>query len=193
MRLSQASYYADYYVYPIAAATLSGVALYNTPMDHWASWAIAFVGGVVVWTFVEYQLHRWVFHHAPVIKDMHEAHHEDQVALIGTPTWMSLLLFALIVLLPAVLITDLAIGSGLTAGLMLGYLWYVTVHHGVHHWTARPGTYFFNLKRRHALHHHFDDMGNFGVITGFWDKVFGTDIKVRKDGKGRRQRTGEHA
>jgi len=28
------------------------------------------------------------------------------------------------------------------------------------------------------LHHHVDDAGNFGVSTGFWDVVFGTDIKV---------------
>ena len=29
------------------------------------------------------------------------------------------------------------------------------------------------------LHHHFDEMGNFGVTSGFWDVVFGTDVKVR--------------
>jgi sterol desaturase/sphingolipid hydroxylase (fatty acid hydroxylase superfamily) len=29
------------------------------------------------------------------------------------------------------------------------------------------------------LHHHFDEKGNFGVTNGYWDVVFGTDIKVR--------------
>lgn len=190
MRLSRASYYADYYIYPAVAVVLSGAALSSTPPARWGWWALALASGLAIWTFVEYQLHRWVFHHAPVIKDMHDAHHKDQVALIGTPTWVSLLLFAGIVLLPAILFTDFAVGSGLTTGLMLGYLWYVTIHHGVHHWSVRPGGYVYGLKRRHALHHHFDDMGNFGVTSGFWDKVFGTDIKVRKDGREPRRNAG---
>jgi sterol desaturase/sphingolipid hydroxylase (fatty acid hydroxylase superfamily) len=49
----------------------------------------------------------------------------------------------------------------------------------VHHWAVRPDSYGFRLKRRHALHHYFDDHGNFGVSSGFWDKVFGTDINVK--------------
>jgi sterol desaturase/sphingolipid hydroxylase (fatty acid hydroxylase superfamily) len=48
----------------------------------------------------------------------------------------------------------------------------------VHHCRLQPVSYLYKLKHRHALHHHFDDAGNFGVTTGFWDKVFGTDIKV---------------
>ena len=32
------------------------------------------------------------------------------------------------------------------------------------------------MSPRHALHHHFDEKLNFGVTSGFWDKVFGTDV-----------------
>ncbi len=182
MRLSQSSYYADFYVYPVVAVTLSGAALALAPVVEWPWWLAAFVAGVTLWTLVEYLLHRFVLHHVPVVHDMHEAHHEDQMALIGTPTWLSLGLIGLIVLLPSALITDFTIASGFTVGLMLGYLWYVTVHHGVHHWKIRPDGYFYRLKRRHALHHHFDDDGNFGVTSGFWDKVFGTDIRGKRAG-----------
>jgi sterol desaturase/sphingolipid hydroxylase (fatty acid hydroxylase superfamily) len=69
---------------------------------------------------------------------------------------------------------------------MLGYLWYVSVHHIVHHWKAEPGTYAYALKRRHMLHHHFDDMGNFGVTSGFWDRVFGTDLKGRRESEAKK-------
>ncbi len=182
MRLSQASYYADFYVYPVVAVTLSGAALALAPVVDWPWWLASFLFGLGVWTLAEYLLHRYVLHHVPWIHGMHEAHHDDQMALIGTPTWLSLGLIGIIVLLPGVLITDFTIGSGLTVGLMLGYLWYVTVHHGVHHWKIRPDGYFYRLKRRHALHHHFDDDGNFGVTSGFWDKVFGTDIRGKRAG-----------
>ena len=37
------------------------------------------------------------------------------------------------------------------------------------------------LKRRHALHHHLDDHGNFGVTSGFWDHVFRTNLRARRE------------
>ncbi len=178
MRLSSASYYADYIVYPAAVTSLTAAALYMTPLDRWGVWVFSVATGAATWTFAEYQLHRWVFHHVPIIRDLHEAHHDDQKALIGTPSWLSLVLITLLVLLPAILLAGFAYGAGFTAGLTLGYYLYILVHHGMHHWRIVPGGYFYRLKHRHALHHHFSDEGNYGVTTGFWDKVFRTDIKV---------------
>ncbi len=120
-----------------------------------------------------------MLHHVPYIKDMHDAHHDDQVALIGTPIWISLAIMVVFVLLPLSLLAEQHVAIGLACGLMLGHFWYGSVHHILHHWNIQPGTYFYRLKRRHMLHHHFDEMGNFGVTSGFWDVVFGTDIKVR--------------
>ncbi len=185
MRLSATSYYSDYFVIPALATGLTVASLWSTPVDKWGLWTASFVGGAATWTFAEYQLHRWILHHVPVIKDMHEAHHSDQKALIGTPSWLSLALVMILVLLPAYLLTGFSYGAGFTAGLLLGYFFYIVVHHGVHHWRLRPGSYLYKLKHRHALHHHFDDDGNYGVTTGFWDKVFGTDIKVG-EGRGRK-------
>jgi sterol desaturase/sphingolipid hydroxylase (fatty acid hydroxylase superfamily) len=108
---------------------------------------------------------------------MHEAHHEDQKALIGTPTWLSLSIWAIVVLIPIWYVAGYSAASAFSVGMMVGYLWYISVHHIVHHWEPRVGSYGYGLRRRHALHHHFDDMGNFGVSSGFWDKIFGTDIK----------------
>ncbi len=178
MRLSATSYYSDYVLFPGLTAGLTAYSLSTTPIDKWGLWTLSFAAGIATWTFAEYQLHRWVFHHVPYIKDMHEEHHDDQKALIGTPSWLSLAIVLFVVLLPAILLAGMSYGAGFTAGLALGYFFYILVHHGVHHWKVRPGGYLYRLKHRHALHHHFDDLGNFGVTTGFWDKVFGTDIKV---------------
>lgn len=185
MRLSRATYIADYYFYTGAVATLSVATFATTPSDKWGGWAVAFVAGAASWTFAEYQLHRWVLHHVPYIKDMHFAHHDDQLAHIGTPGWLSAALFALLVFLPAVLLAGISYGGAFTGGFTFGYLCYIIVHHGVHHWRVRPGGYFYRLKRRHALHHHFSDGGNYGVTSGFWDKVFGTDINLRREAAAR--------
>lgn len=179
LRLGKISYFADFYVYPVVIAALAAYAIWQGPPGTWATWLGAFVSGVGLWTLVEYLLHRFVLHHVPYIKDMHNAHHEDQLALIGTPIWISLSIMVLLVLIPLGLVVEQNVAIGLACGLMLGHMWYGGVHHILHHWKAEPGSYLFRLKRRHMLHHHFDEKGNFGVTSGFWDVVFGTDLKVR--------------
>ena len=180
MRVSRYSYYGDFFIYPATAAALTATALWLHPsLDSVGAWSIAFLIGLGIWTFAEYLLHRFVLHHVPGIKEMHDAHHEDEKALIGTPTWLSFVIIAGGVLVPLYFVLDFVKMSGLSAGIIVGYLWYITVHHMVHHWEVRPDSYGYRLKRRHALHHYFDDHGNFGVSSGFWDKVFGTDINVK--------------
>jgi sterol desaturase/sphingolipid hydroxylase (fatty acid hydroxylase superfamily) len=178
MRLGKFSYYADFVVYPLVIAALAAFALWQTPQS-WHVWLGAFVIGVAGWTLIEYLLHRFVLHHVPYIKDMHDAHHHDQLALIGTPIWISLAIMVVVVLVPLSMVVEQHVAIGLACGLMFGHFWYGGVHHILHHWNIQPGTYGYRLKRRHMLHHHFDEMGNFGVTSGFWDVVFGTDVKVR--------------
>ncbi len=180
MYLSRASFFADFYVYPSLAVILVAFAIYRAPA-HWPSVLFAFVIGFGGWTFIEYIMHRYVLHHLTYIKDQHAKHHVDQKALFGTPTWLSLVVMLVLATGPAVTYVGLPLGCAFTAGLMLGYLGYTLAHYTIHHWNARPGSYLFRLKQRHALHHHFDDMGNFGVSNGSWDYVFGTNIVVRRE------------
>jgi sterol desaturase/sphingolipid hydroxylase (fatty acid hydroxylase superfamily) len=56
---------------------------------------------------------------------------------------------------------------------MTGYLWYVSVHHSVHHWHPAHSGYLYYVKRNHAMHH-ADETHNFGVTSRFWDWVFST-------------------
>ena len=82
-------------------------------------------------------------------------------------------------LFPLWLGTGFDFASGITAGLMLGYIWYVGVHHALHHWCIHPGSYLYPWKRRHALHHYARQPCNFGVTTHFWDRLFGTAHRAR--------------
>jgi len=180
MYLSPASFFADFYVYPALAVVLLAFALYRSP-SQWLGETVAFVVGFGVWTFIEYIMHRYVLHHLTYIKDQHAKHHDDQKALFGTPTWLSLVVMLVLGAGPAVTYMGLPMGSAFTAGLMLGYLGYTLAHYTIHHWNARNGSYLFRLKQRHALHHHYDDLGNFGVSNGIWDYIFRTNIVVRRD------------
>ena len=175
MRLSRAGYLADFYVYPCVAAVLGALAIVPAPR-HWSALGGAFVAGLAAWTLLEYLMHRWVLHRGPWIRNHHEAHHRDPKAFVGTPTWLSLVAILVVVMLPSALASGQAIGSSFTAGLALGYLWYGAMHYAAHHGHASPGSYLHRLKRRHALHHHSDAGGNFGVTTLFWDRVFGTRL-----------------
>jgi sterol desaturase/sphingolipid hydroxylase (fatty acid hydroxylase superfamily) len=176
MRLSRVGYYSEFVIYPVLAVGLLSTAAWRYP-ERAGILAATFVGGLALWTLVEYLLHRFVLHHVPYIKEMHDAHHEEQEALIGTPVWLSLLIFLVFVFTPLWLLTDPVITAGASAGMVIGYFFYGGVHHLIHHTTNGPGTFGYKLKHRHALHHHYSEEGNFGVTTGFWDIVFGTDVQ----------------
>jgi len=173
MQLSRASFLADFYVYPCVVAILAALAIRQAPRD-WLALGLAFLAGLCVWTLLEYAVHRWIFHRAPWIRQQHAAHHDDPKALVGTPTWLSVATLLVFVTAPSVIAAGMAIGGSFAAGLVLGYLWYCTVHYGAHHWHVQPRGYLSRIKRRHAIHHQVDVGGNFGVTTSVWDHLFGT-------------------
>jgi sterol desaturase/sphingolipid hydroxylase (fatty acid hydroxylase superfamily) len=178
MRLSKVGYYSEYIIYPVLAAGLVGTAIWRYP-ERTLAVVATFVAGVALWTLVEYILHRFVLHHVPYVKEMHDAHHDDQMALIGTPVWLSLVIFVVFVFAPLWFLTDPVVTAGLSAGMVIGYFLYGAAHHIIHHWEIRPHTLGYRLKHRHSLHHYYSETGNFGVTTGFWDIVFGTDLQRR--------------
>jgi len=175
-RLSRTAFFADFYAYPAAIGGLLVFAFAVNPRG-WPGPATAVVAGCACWTLIEYLLHRYVLHHVAWVKEQHDVHHHDQMALVGTPTWFSLPAFLAFVTLPALLFATVGVAAGFTGGTMLGYLWYVTAHYRIHHVRMKSSGGLGRLRRRHALHHHFDDLGNFGVTSGFWDRVFRTNLE----------------
>ena len=61
----------------------------------------------------------------------------------------------------------------ITSGMLLGYAVYMFVHHATHHLAIQPGDWLYKGRLRHMAHHYHDN-ANFGVSTGFWDRVFNT-------------------
>lgn len=145
--------------------------------------------GILLWTLVEYVLHRWVFHWegtSPRAKRihflLHGVHHDfpnDKDRLVmPLPTSVPL---AVIFFGAFWALFGMAAAEPLFVGLVLGYLAYDGTHYAVHHF--KPATRFGRfVKRHHMLHHHMDHDGGFGVSSPLWDYVFRTMPTVKKRG-----------
>src|ERR1700761_5864570 len=114
----------------IAAA---GISAWRDTGREMSLWLLAAATGVALWTLAEYAIHRFVLHEIAPFSAMHDEHHEAPRALLGTPTWASLAVFVSVVFLPTWALASFNVASGLTAGVMAGFVWYGVVHHAIHH------------------------------------------------------------
>src|SRR4051812_30022924 len=144
-------------------------------------------GGYVLWTLVEYWIHRTVFHFEPenglgarlhwMVHGVHHDHPNDPRRLVLPPALS--IPFALLFFLLFVSVMGRPSVWGFAAGFYGGYLVYDMVHFALHH--VRPKS---KVGRRlHELHmrHHFeDDDTGFGVSAPWWDMVFGTQPRRSK-------------
>ena len=146
-----------------------------------------FAAGLLLWTLLEYVLHRWVFHWCDetalgrrihfVLHGVHHDYPNDKHRLV-MPLGASIPLGAVFYGLFYVTLGQTA-GELLFAAVTTGYLVYDGTHYAVHRFkqTTRVGRF---VKRHHMRHHHMDHGGGFGVSTPLWDLVFRTMPAVKK-------------
>jgi len=145
--------------------------------------AVAGLGaaGLVVWSFAEYVLHRFVFHLAPTTPGrrrlqfvLHGIHHEDphDATRWLMPPAPALLGAAALFLLFRIVLGPVWV-QPCFAGFLVGYLTYDYTHWAVHH-AAVPTPLGRYLRRRHMLHHFAAPDACWGVTSPLWDWVFGT-------------------
>jgi hypothetical protein len=142
----------------------------------WASIGV-FAGGWLVWTLVEYLMHRFLFHalariSRPLAFVLHGHHHVsplEQSRLAATPV--------MIVSMAALFggLWELALPSPLwmlaMSGSMCGYLAYEAVHHLVHH--DRPKNWVLRAIAKHHLAHHYETSDRrWGISSPLWDWIF---------------------
>jgi sterol desaturase/sphingolipid hydroxylase (fatty acid hydroxylase superfamily) len=182
MQLSKAGYYSDFVIYPIVAIGLIGVTSTHPTWSGAREWLTACVAGSMLWTLLEYGLHRIALHRMPLFSPLHAVHHGAPLDYVGTPTWLSLSVWLGVVLLPVWAVAGPKVAGGLTVGIMLGYWWYGIVHHVIHHHAAKraaghfAASYFGERRVWHLRHHYSPHQGNYGVTTPMWDHIFGTAI-----------------
>jgi sterol desaturase/sphingolipid hydroxylase (fatty acid hydroxylase superfamily) len=167
------AYLADFALYGSAVAVLAAFLLIAGPGEQRLEIVTLALVGLGSWTAIEYVLHRFVLHGLQPFRRWHGEHHSQPTALICTPTILSATLIVVLVFLPSLLLGDLWSACALTFGLLSGYLGYAITHHAIHHWHA-DNVWLKNRKRWHALHHHNEQPGCYGVTSAFWDHVFGS-------------------
>lgn len=142
-----------------------------------------FFAGLLVWTFAEYILHRFVFHYVPKARwalrihfIFHGVHHDypSDAKRLVMPLSASIpmaagLYFLFNALLPANYI------FAFFPGFLLGYLVYDMTHYAIHHFNFKGGLW-KSIKQHHMLHHYADASKGYGVSSPMWDKIFRSDF-----------------
>ena len=160
------------------------------------------LGGLFLWTLLEYVIHRSIFHPPQWIEDdtrrVVGSLAPGQAVLPALPTLRHKFYFVVhgvhhdypndstrLVMPPSVSIPLAALfflafaglfgaaAPAVFAGFIAGYLVYDTIHFVVHHASGSSGLV-RALKRRHFRHHYADSSHDFGVSSPLWDLILGT-------------------
>lgn len=142
-----------------------------------------FVLGILLWTLLEYLIHRYIFHYEPkshlgkrlhyIVHGVHHDYPNDARRLVMPPS-ISVPLAVLFYILFLLIFGHL--GPGVFAGLVFGYICYDMLHYATHHFPMKRGLWLW-LKQYHLRHHYKNDDAGFGISSPLWDYVFGTTRK----------------
>ena len=142
---------------------------------------LAAAAGLLVWTFTEYGVHRFLFHFRArsrpgkwLVFLFHGVHHEDpqdKSRLVMPPAGAVLIMGLLWLLFGTVIPSPWIEPFG--AFFVIGYLCYDYIHYATHHFQLESPI-FRHLRRHHMLHHYSDRKGRYGVSSPLWDIVFGS-------------------
>jgi sterol desaturase/sphingolipid hydroxylase (fatty acid hydroxylase superfamily) len=176
-------------VYTLCSLTMLGFCLAS---EHRARGLLFYVAGYIVWTWVEYEVHRYVLHgrfadgpgviqhflHAN-FDHLHWEHHArpwDGNHVSGTLKDTGLFVA---ILLGLSLLFPSWTASLLIAGVIQAYILEEWVHHSVHF--GRFKNRYFRYIRRHHLYHHSPrgSEAGYGLTNGFWDVVYRTRFSER--------------
>lgn len=174
---------SEFHYYFGRYANLALVLFFLAQPLNWSPWSYSvswqkfvglFVVGYFVWTFVEYVMHRWLYHEIQsLMAKGHGMHHDDPEGLLGMP-WIVNTVVILLIFAGIAWLFPRAESGVFLGAFWLGYLNYTLIHHGMHHWKFKNYV-FKSLWRHHKVHHKMPDK-NLGVSTSFWDYVFRTKV-----------------
>ncbi|KNC98077.1 fatty acid alpha-hydroxylase [Spizellomyces punctatus DAOM BR117] len=140
--------------------------------------------GLLIWTIIEYTLHRFLFHVDDILPDnryaltahflLHGIHHYlpmDRMRLVMPPALSLFLAVWIWTFFNSFLPTPIVLG--LATGTIPGYVGYDLIHYYLHH--GRPfAAHLREMKTYHLDHHYKDANLGYGITSKLWDRVFGT-------------------
>lgn len=160
--LSSTRYWRDLWTVPVSVLAVLSVVI--------GPKVLLIPAGFVLWTFLEYAVHRWVFHGEGKLSREHALHHRHPMEFIGAPPLIALN-SGLLGVLASVFLPLFGL---VLIGLLLGYLTYFLGHSAMHHAPPLSTHPLRHAWERHVRHHAGNAPCDFGIVFGFWDRVFGT-------------------
>jgi len=161
--------------------------IFSIPTESVVKVMLCFFLGNLVWTILEYTLHRFLFHVDHWLPDkplflmlhftMHGVHHYlpmDRLRLVMPPPLFFILQLPFTQL--AYAIFPVAIANGIISGSFTFYILYDCMHYALHH-TKLP-QYMKKMKKYHLAHHYKNFELGYGVTSKIWDYVFNTVLPV---------------
>ncbi|KAI5996501.1 hypothetical protein F5J12DRAFT_854000, partial [Pisolithus orientalis] len=146
-----------------------------------------FLLGNLIWTLLEYGMHRFLFHIDDLLPDkpvfltlhflLHGIHHYmpmDRLRLVMPPVLFAVLQAPFTRL--AYILFPTAVANGIISGSFTFYVIYDCMHYALHH-TMLPA-YMREMKKYHLAHHYKNFELGFGVTSKIWDYVFNTVLPV---------------
>ncbi len=162
-----------------------GVTVFEYSGIEWIGLAVS---GLLVWTWTEYALHRWVFHWNSSTKLgqrfvflFHGLHHDDpdDPTRLVMPPVPAILIMGLLYFLFGLIVPGNYI-EGFMAFFIIGYLCYDYIHYATHHFamTSKVGRY---LRKFHLQHHNSKEESKYGVSNPLWDYILGSVTGPKKE------------
>jgi len=139
-----------------------------------------FFCGLLFYTWLEYMLHRHIFHMATYTNIrkklqyvMHGVHHEfpKDKSRLAMPPLLSITLSSVLLLIFRVILGDFVFAF--LPGVLVGYSTYLSIHYMIHVFQP-PNNMFKRLWINHSVHHYKNGEVVFGVSSPLWDYVYRT-------------------
>ncbi|MBP9082742.1 MAG: sterol desaturase family protein [Bacteroidia bacterium] len=183
-KLTRTNFLFPVIFYYAASAGCLIYAHYSLNQVSWFNWLLV-PCGMLMFTLVEYLLHRFVFHFRAetpkeqklkyTIHGVHHAFPKDKDRLVMPPV-ISIGVASLFWILFYLFTGDYV--WYLFSGFLAGYSTYLIIHYSVHRY-RQPRNFLKVLWRHHSLHHYYSDEVAFSVSFPVWDWIFGT-LPTRK-------------
>jgi sterol desaturase/sphingolipid hydroxylase (fatty acid hydroxylase superfamily) len=178
--------FRSFWIFPLLAVVLLYVSRGIEPQSQPRAllWMVPL--GALMWSLLEYGLHRFVFHirfklRSPKLQEIvnasHLSHHaaprDPGKLLVRTPYGLAVsgLLFVLLYMASGSLYSV----AGMLTGIWAGFLYYESVHYRVHLTHSASGLIAWQ-RRAHFYHHFTNSERCFGVTSRLWDHVFRTQL-----------------
>ncbi|GLD67666.1 fatty acid 2-hydroxylase, partial [Lates japonicus] len=185
-------FYLSWYCYSTLAKGTTRIVLTSdfSILIHKYFFPMLFLMGWFLWSFIEYCIHRFVFHMKPPAHNyylitlhflLHGQHHKspfDGSRLVFPPGLASLVVGSFYAILCNTLPEIL--GISVFVGGLCGYVVYDMIHYYLHYGSPKRGSYMYSLKAYHVKHHFEHQRAGFGITSTFWDHPFTTVIPDEK-------------